>query len=156
MTLRTRSYTTIVVQNPMKFSVWMHQNAMIFSAEKMYINSIFIICLNYLNLFSHYAKFLERSIYCNCFYATDRPGWRSDLRQFVSSPEPKVPRWAISIPVTSASVRQHFQTFPLKPQGQLNLNFIWRLLRLGEQKFVQMVLVTLPRWPPCPYTVKTL
>ena len=40
------------------------------------------------------------------------------------------------------SVRQHFQTSPLKPQGQLNSNFIWRLLRMGEQKFVQMVLVT--------------
>ena len=41
------------------------------------------------------------------------------------------------------SVRQHFQTSsPLKPLGQLNSNFIWRLLRVGERKFVQMVLVT--------------
>ena len=83
---------------------------------------------------------------------------------FFSSPEPKAPRWAISIPVTPASVvrrpssvRQHFQTStPLKPLGQLNSNFIWRLLRMGEQKFVQMFLVTWPRWPPCPYMVKTL
>ena len=90
---------------------------------------------------------------------------------FFSSPEPKAPRWAISIPVTPASVvrrpsvcpsvrpsvRQHFQTSsPLKPQGQLNSNFIWRLLRMGERKFVQMVSVTWPRWPPCPYMVKTL
>ena len=70
--------------------------------------------------------------------------------------EPKAPRLAISIPMTPASVRrpsvrQHFQTSStLKPQGQLNSNFIWRLLRMGEQKFVQMVLVTWPRWPPCP------
>ena len=56
-----------------------------------------------------------------------------------------------------SSVRQHFQTSsPLKPLGQLNSNFIWRLLRTGEQKFVQMFLVTWPRWPPCPYMVKTL
>ena len=27
---------------------------------------------------------------------------------------------------------------------------------MGEQKFVQIVLVTWPRWPPCPYIVKTL
>ena len=83
-----------------------------------------------------------------------------------SSPEPKAPRWAISIPVTPASVvrpsvspsvRQHFQTSsPLKPLGQLNSNFIWRLLRNGEPKFVQMFVVTWPRWPPCPYMVKTL
>ena len=52
-------------------------------------------------------------------------------------------------------VRQHFQTSsPLKPLGQLNSNFIWRLLRMGERKFVQMVLVTWPRWRPCPYMVK--
>ena len=27
---------------------------------------------------------------------------------------------------------------------------------MGERKFVQPVLVTWPRWPPCPYMVKTL
>ena len=27
---------------------------------------------------------------------------------------------------------------------------------MGEQKFAQMVLVTWPRWPPCPYMVKTI
>ena len=45
--------------------------------------------------------------------------------------------------VRRPSVRQHFQTSsPLKPLGQLNSNFIWRLLRMWERKFVQMVLVT--------------
>ena len=59
--------------------------------------------------------------------------------------------------VRPSSVRQHFQTSsPLKPLGQSNSNFIWRLLRTRERKFVQMVLVTWPRWPPCPYMVKTL
>ena len=81
----------------------------------------------------------------------------------ISSPEPKAHWWANSIPVTPASVvrpsvvRQHFQTSsPLKLLGQLNSYFIWRLLRMGERKFVQMVLVTWPRWPPRPYMVKTL
>ena len=41
------------------------------------------------------------------------------------------------------SVRPQFQTSsPLKPLGQLNSNYIWRLLRMRERKFVQMVLVT--------------
>ena len=97
------------------------------------------------------------------------------IHTLFSSPEPKAPRWAISIPMTPASVvrpssvrrpsvvrpssvvRQHFQTSSsLKPLGQLNWNFTWRLLRMGELKFVQMVLVTWPKWPPCPYMVKTL
>ena len=66
---------------------------------------------------------------------------KGDPRDDFSSPEP----------MTLASVG-HFQTSsPLKPLGQLNSNFIWRLLRMGERKFVQMVLVTLPKWPPCPY-----
>ena len=39
------------------------------------------------------------------------------------------------------SAHQHFQT-SLKPLGQFSSDFIWRLLRMGERKFVQMVLVT--------------
>ena len=55
-----------------------------------------------------------------------------------------------------SSICQHFQTSSLlKPLGQLN-SFIWRLLRIGEQKFVQMVLVTWPRLPPRQYMVITL
>ena len=80
-----------------------------------------------------------------------------------SSPELKAHGWAYRIPVTPASVRRpssvrpQFQTSsPLKPLGQLNSNNIWRLLRTRERKFVQMVLVTWPRWPPRPYMVKTL
>ena len=54
-------------------------------------------------------------------------------------------------------VCQHFQTSsPLKPLGRLKPNFMWSLLGMGEQKFVQTVQVTWPRWPPCPYMVKTL
>ena len=41
------------------------------------------------------------------------------------------------------SVRPQFQTSsPLKPLGQLTSNYIWRLLRTRERKFVQMVLVS--------------
>ena len=54
-------------------------------------------------------------------------------------------------------VYQHFQTFsPLKPLGRLKPNFMWSLLGMGERKFVQTVQVTWPRWPTCPYMVKTL
>ena len=36
-----------------------------------------------------------------------------------------------------------------------NSHFIWNFSGMGERKFVQMVLVTWPRWPPCPFMVKT-
>ena len=45
---------------------------------------------------------------------------------------------------------------PHKPLGQLKPNFTWSLHVMGERKFVQTVLVTWPRWPQCPYMVKTL
>ena len=55
------------------------------------------------------------------------------------------------------SIHPNLQTSSLlKPLGQLNSNFIWRLLRTRERKFVQMALVTGPRWPPRPYMVKPL
>ena len=55
-------------------------------------------------------------------------------------------------------VCQHFQTSSQKkkPLGRLKLNFIWSLHGMREWKFVQTVQVTWPRWPPCPYMVKTL
>ena len=46
-------------------------------------------------------------------------------------------------------------TSPLEPLGQFCTNFIWRSLRLGEWKIAKMVAVHWPRWPPCPYMVKT-
>ena len=75
-----------------------------------------------------------------------------------SSPEPKANGWAKQYTnysgMRSSSVCQHFLTSSLKPLCQLNSSFIWILLRMREQMFVQMVLVTWPRWPPCPYRVK--
>ena len=51
---------------------------------------------------------------------------------------------------------QHFQTsFPEKLLGWLKPNFMWSLNGMGEEEFVQMVRVTWPKWPPCPYMVKT-
>ena len=50
---------------------------------------------------------------------------------------------------------QHFQTSSsLKPQGRFKPNFMWSLHGMEEQNFVQMVQVTWPRWPLCPYMVK--
>ena len=46
-------------------------------------------------------------------------------------------------------------TSPLEPLCQFCSNFIWSLLRLGERKIAKMVTVRWPRWPPCPYMVKT-
>ena len=46
-------------------------------------------------------------------------------------------------------------TSPLEPLGQFCSNFIWSLLRVGERKIAKMVAVRWPRWPPCPYIVKT-
>ena len=46
--------------------------------------------------------------------------------------------------------------FSSETTSRLKPNFIWSLLETGERKFVQMVLVTWPRWPPYPYIVKTL
>ena len=43
----------------------------------------------------------------------------------------------------------------LKPLSQFCPNFIWSLLRVGERKIAKMVVVHWPRWPPCPYMVKT-
>ena len=46
-------------------------------------------------------------------------------------------------------------TSPLKPLGQCCSNFMWSLLRLGERKIAEMVVVHWPRWLPCLYMVKT-
>ena len=35
-------------------------------------------------------------------------------------------------------------------------NFIWSFYGMGEWKFVRMVPVTWPRWPPCSYMVKEI
>ena len=61
------------------------------------------------------------------------------------------------LPLSNPSVvRQHFQTSsPQKPQGQ-SMSNMHILLGIGERKCVQMMLVTWPRWPPCPYMVKNL
>ena len=95
-----------------------------------------------------------------------------------SSPEPKTQWWAnrIGRPLSSictyvcmyvcvcvyvcvclslsVCVCEHFQSSsPQKPLGQLMSNFICSFHGMGERKFVQLVQVTWPRWPPCPYMV---
>ena len=46
-------------------------------------------------------------------------------------------------------------TSPLKLLSQFCSNFKWSLLRLGERNIAKMVAVRWPRWPPCPYMLKT-
>ena len=65
---------------------------------------------------------------------------------FFSSPEPKAHWWAYRIgrhplSVVCPSIIHSSQ----KPLGRLKPNFIWSLHGIGEQKFVQTVLVTWPR-----------
>ena len=50
---------------------------------------------------------------------------------------------------------QYIKTlFSQKIHGQLNSNFIWRLLKLSGVNLNQMLMVTSPRWRPCPYKIK--
>ena len=46
-------------------------------------------------------------------------------------------------------------TSSLEPLGQYCSNFIWSLLRLGEQKIDKMVMAHRPGWLPCTYMIKT-
>ena len=46
--------------------------------------------------------------------------------------------------------------FSQKPLGQSKPNFICKLSGTRKWKFIDMMLVTWPRWLPCPYTVRTL
>ena len=45
--------------------------------------------------------------------------------------------------------------FSSETAGRIKSNFIWNLYGLGERKLVRGVELTWPRWPPCPYMVKT-
>ena len=56
----------------------------------------------------------------------------------------------------SSDVHTLLTSFPQKPLGQSKSNFIWSFYGMRERKFAQTVLVIWPRWPPCPYMVKTL
>ena len=106
------------------------------------------ICLNLVYHLSRYSNFMQifqfqilqyLSLAFPCrFLAHLSRRLMGELIVYQSLRRPSVRR-----PSVRLSVRQHFQTSsPLKPLGQLNSNFIWRLLRTREQKFVQMVLVT--------------
>ena len=45
----------------------------------------------------------------------------------------------------------YLQTSSLKPFGQSNPILMVSLLGKGGHEFIRMILVTLLRWPPCPY-----
>ena len=58
------------------------------------------------------------------------------------------------VPRSSDATFSNF--FSLENAGRLKPNFIWSLHGMGERKFVQMVQVKSPIWPPCLYMVKPL
>ena len=61
--------------------------------------------------------------------------------------------------LTLAQGRVHtkFQTkFSQKLLCHSELNFVWKLSGTRKWKFVNVMLDTWPRWPPCPYMVKAL
>ena len=77
---------------------------------------------------------------------------------FFSSPEPSDSHVELIVYPCCSVRRRHFQQFqisPLKPLGQPKPNFLCSLPWKGERKFIYMVLVTWPRWPPCQYMVNT-
>ena len=87
-----------------------------------------------------YWDFLSHLLVAMCYIGVQNfisPSIHPSIsQQFIGSPEPKAHGELIvyqSLP--RPSVCQHFQTSsPLKPLRQLNSNFIWRLLRMREQK----------------------
>ena len=93
------------------------------------------------------------------YFCPDECDTTSTLHIF-SSPEPKAHWWAYRIGRPPSSVclsstlfkhlllRNHWADWS---QISYGVSVGW-----GEWKFVQTVLVTWPRWPPCPYMVKTL
>ena len=105
---------------------------------------------------------------CACGCGDGRWGWRwedsissvSGLSFIFSSPSFLVHlsqrlrmRYCDHLP----SVQKYlWTTSPLKPLGQFSSNFMWSLLLKRDWKFIQMVTVSLSRWSPCPYMVKTL
>ena len=84
-----------------------------------------------------------------------RNHWANQWSVIISSPEPKVLGWAYRIrscPLSSTL----FEQLLLRNHWANQSNFIWNFYRIGEGKFIQMVLVTWPRWPLCLCMVKTL
>ena len=89
------------------------------------------------------------------------------LRIFSSpepSPEPKAQWWWVyrigrPLPSVCECVCVHMSTFSnifSKTTGPIKVKFHMKPPSDGEQKFVQLVQDTWPRWSPCPYMVKTL
>ena len=85
---------------------------------------------------------------------------------FLSSPEPKAHWWAYRISRVLLSVcmlvcmyvvcMSTFSNISSEITEQIEAKFHMEPLGMWERKFVQTVLVTWPRWPPCTYMVKTI
>ena len=55
-----------------------------------------------------------------------------------------------------SSINTFQRFFSLKPLGQSKPNFIWSIYRKWEPMYIKIIQVTWPRWPPCPYMLKSL
>ena len=103
-----------------------------------------------------YAKTVKHGFfrhYC-CLWCQS---WQMQLTKWVHKPVWISKVSVIDWPWSKVTQIQHLQTsFPKIRLGGLKPNFIWSLNGMGEQTFVQMVQVTWPMWPPCPYMLKTL
>ena len=81
-----------------------------------------------------------------------------------SSPEPKAHWWAYRIDRPPSSVVRpsvclsstFFKNLRLRNHWADWSQISYSLHGVGKRKFVQMIIVTWPRWPPGPYMVKTL
>ena len=76
-----------------------------------------------------------------------------------SSPELKARWWAYSIGRLRSSVIRlstFSNIFSSEDTGPIEVRFYVAALWVGGTRLLQTVMVTWPRWPPCPYMVKTL
>ena len=100
-------------------------------------------------------------IYQFQFEVNGKRRWTNKILTLIISPEPKAHWWAYRLGRPPASVclssvvHTLLTSSPQKALNRLKPNFIWSLHGIGERKYVQTALVTWPRWPPCPYILKT-
>ena len=84
--------------------------------------------------------------------------WFTALPHFLAHLRRRLIWWAYRIgrPLSYIVVHTLLTSSSQKPLGQSKSNFIWSFYGMEERNYAQMFLVTWPRWPPCPYMVKTL
>ena len=90
----------------------------------------------------------------NCFFSFSSHESKAHWWAYrIGRPPPSVVR---RLSICRSAVGPPSSLFKQKLLGQSKSDFIWSLHGIGERKFVQMVHVTWPKWPPCPYMGKNL